>query len=155
MILQNPYLRTICSQPYERNKTFDKSVMLVQLFAYRGNSQRRNSAAIHIIDMVWLYRLLIPMGRRCVFYLFKWFQPAFAAPKGRGRGQHPVDFNQFLSYMNGFLYYYCRFPAGAGDAFHEHVAPVIMVDVGAPEGILVSLYWSLLAFPFIHDVDRI
>ncbi len=50
-----------------------------------------------------------------------------------------------------------RFPAGAGGAFHEHVAPVILVDVGAPEGsleLVCTVYWSLLAFPLILDVTQ-
>ncbi len=37
---------------------------LVQHSAYRRNSHRRKGAAIHIIDMVWLYRLSTPVGRR-------------------------------------------------------------------------------------------
>jgi hypothetical protein len=60
---------------------------LIQHFASRGSSFRRNDAACHIIDMVWLYRSPIPVGRRGVFfYLLKWRLPAFAAPKKRGGG---------------------------------------------------------------------
>ncbi len=51
-------------------------------------------ATSHIIDMVWLYRSRIPVGRRGFFYLFIWSLPAFAAPWGRGgRSQHPVGIN--------------------------------------------------------------
>jgi hypothetical protein len=40
---------------------------LVQHFAYRGHSHWRKGAARHVIDMVWLYRSPIPVGRRRVF----------------------------------------------------------------------------------------
>jgi hypothetical protein len=66
---------------------------LVQHFASKGSSLRRNGAARHIISLVCLYRSPIPGGggRREVFYLFKWKQPAFAEPRGReGGSQHPV-----------------------------------------------------------------
>jgi hypothetical protein len=61
---------------------------LVQVFAYKGSLHRRKGAARHIIYMVvLLYRSPIPVGRRGIFYLFRWFLPAFAAPGG-GEGQH-------------------------------------------------------------------
>ncbi len=41
-------------------------------------------------EMVWLYRSPIPVGRRGVFYSFKWFLPAFVV-LGGGGGQHSVD----------------------------------------------------------------
>jgi hypothetical protein len=44
---------------------------LVQHFVYRGSSHRRKSAACPKFDMVWLYRLTIPVGRRGVISLFK------------------------------------------------------------------------------------
>ncbi len=52
---------------------------LVQHFAYRRTSNRRKSAARHI----WLHRSPIPVGGRggAVFYLFKLFLPAVAAPR--------------------------------------------------------------------------
>ncbi len=59
-------------------------------FAYRESSHRRKSAAWHKFDMVRLYRTPIPVGRRGVFYSFKWFLPAFAALREAGGGQHPV-----------------------------------------------------------------
>jgi hypothetical protein len=104
LLLWTSWLRRILnSGSGSRNKTFDKSVMLVQHFAYRGNSQRHKGAASHIIDMVWLYRLFIPMGRRGVFYLFIWFLSAFAAPRDRGGGsQHPVNFNLVACLMWSF-----------------------------------------------------
>ncbi len=55
---------------------------LVQHFAYRRSSHRRKGAASHVLDMVWLSP--IPVWRRGVFYLFKWFLPAFAAPIEEG-----------------------------------------------------------------------
>ncbi len=56
-----------------------------------GSSHRRKGAARHIIDMVWLYRSPIPVGRRGIFsYLFKLFLPAFAVHTGRGGSQHPL-----------------------------------------------------------------
>jgi hypothetical protein len=36
--------------------------------------------------MVWLYRSIIPMGRRGVISSFKWFLPTFPARRGRGGG---------------------------------------------------------------------
>ncbi len=59
---------------------------LVQHFAYRGNSHRRESAACPKFDMVWLYHSPIPVGRRGIISSFKWFLPAFATRRGRGRG---------------------------------------------------------------------
>jgi hypothetical protein len=53
-------------------------------FADRGSWHRRKSAAWHKFDMVWLYWLPIPVGRRGVFYSFKWFLPAFAALREGG-----------------------------------------------------------------------
>ena len=74
---------------------FGGQTELVQHFAYRGNLQRRKGAASHIIDMVWLYHLLIPEGRRGVFYLYKIISTFFRGVyRGRGgRSQHPMDFN--------------------------------------------------------------
>ncbi len=43
---------------------------LVQHSAYRGSSLRRKGNASHLIDMVWLYRSPIPVGRKGLFYLF-------------------------------------------------------------------------------------
>jgi len=41
-------------------------------FCYRGSSHRRNGADRHacIIDVLWLHRLPIPVGRNGVFYVF-------------------------------------------------------------------------------------
>ena len=77
--------------PPQRNDWYRGPTELVQLSAYRGSSHRRKGAARNIIDMVWLYRSPILVGRKGVFYLFNWFLTAFAVPRGRGRGsQHPV-----------------------------------------------------------------
>ncbi len=65
---------------------------IVHHFAYRWNSHRDKGPARHIINMVWLYHSLIPVGGMGVFHLTKWFLPAFADPRGGGwgGGQHPV-----------------------------------------------------------------
>jgi hypothetical protein len=50
--------------------------------------------------MVWLYRSPIPVGRRGVFYLFKFFLPAFAALRGGGSapcGRDPEKLNQLAN----------------------------------------------------------
>ncbi len=44
---------------------------LVQHFVYRGSSHRRKSAACPKFEMVWLYRSIIPVGRRGVISSFK------------------------------------------------------------------------------------
>ncbi len=66
----------------------------------RGNTEgphRCISDAWHKFDMVWLYCSLIPVGRRGVFYSFKWFLPAFAALEECGwGGQHPVSPAQYI-----------------------------------------------------------
>ncbi len=49
------------------------------------SSLRRKDAASHVIEMLLLYRSPIPVGRREVFYQFKWFLPAFTAPTGGGQ----------------------------------------------------------------------
>jgi hypothetical protein len=58
--------------------------VLIQHFAYRRSSRRRKGAARHIIDMVWLYRSPIPVGRRVVLFTSSNDFSAFAAPRGRG-----------------------------------------------------------------------
>jgi hypothetical protein len=74
----------------QSNKLTRRTTELVQ--HYRGSSHRRKGATWHQFDMVWLYRLPIPVltGRRGVFSPVKRFLHVFAA--GRGRGQHPVVF---------------------------------------------------------------
>jgi hypothetical protein len=55
-------------------------------FFYKGISQLGKSAACPKFDLVWIYRLPIPLGRRGVICSFKLFLPAFATLRGRGRG---------------------------------------------------------------------
>ncbi len=43
---------------------------LVQPSAYRGSSHQRKVAAIHLIDMVWLFRSPISVGGGGLFHLF-------------------------------------------------------------------------------------
>ncbi len=64
---------------------------LIQHSAHRGISHRRKGAARHTIDIVWLHRSPIPVGRGGgVLYLFIWRLPAFSAPRRRGGwSQHP------------------------------------------------------------------
>ncbi len=70
---------------------------LVQHFACRVSSHRRKGAARQFkIGMVWLYRSPFPLGIRGVFLLFKWFLPAFVAPKGGVGSQHPVASLQYM-----------------------------------------------------------
>ncbi len=57
---------------------------LVSTFVCRGSSHRRKSAACSKFDMVWLYCLLIPVGRRGVISSFKLFLPTFDTRYGRG-----------------------------------------------------------------------
>ncbi len=40
--------------------------------------------------MHWQYRSPIPVGRRGVIFLLKWFLPAFATYRGMEGGRHPV-----------------------------------------------------------------
>jgi hypothetical protein len=65
--------------------------ILLAIGGLRGSSHRRKGTARHtcIIDMVWLHRLPIPVGRNGVFYLFKLFLPAIAAPIENGEGSAP------------------------------------------------------------------
>ncbi len=51
-----------------------------------GGLHRRKNVASHIIDMVWLYRSSIPVGRKGVYYLFILRLPAFAVPREEGGG---------------------------------------------------------------------
>ncbi len=44
---------------------------LVHHFAYRGSSHRRWT--LLDVNLVWLYRSPISVGRRVIFYSFKWF----------------------------------------------------------------------------------
>ncbi len=62
---------------------------LVQHSAFKGSSHRRKGAARHKIDTVWLYPLSCPSEEERVYYFFKWFLPAFAAPKGGGGESAP------------------------------------------------------------------
>ncbi len=43
-----------------------------------------------LLDMVWLYHSPIPVGRRGVIYLFKFFLPAVTGLEGGGPVQHPM-----------------------------------------------------------------
>jgi hypothetical protein len=56
------------------------------MISLKGEVYIAARALLDIIDSVWLYRSPIPVGRRGVLYLFKWFLPAFAAPKVGGGG---------------------------------------------------------------------
>ncbi len=72
-----------------RNAWFIGPAELVQHFAYRRSSHRRNGAISNRIYMVWLYRSPFSLGRKGAFYLSSICRPvpavpAFAAPKGRG-----------------------------------------------------------------------
>ncbi len=73
----------------QSNELIRRPPELVSTFVYRGSSHRRKSAACPKFDMVWLYRLPIPVGKRGVTFSFKWFLPALAA-RGGGGGRHPV-----------------------------------------------------------------
>ncbi len=68
---------------------------LVQHFTYRGRLRWRKGAASHIIDMVWLCRSPLPVGRKGVFYLFIRILPALAALRERGEER------QYLCYLRG------------------------------------------------------
>jgi hypothetical protein len=52
------------------NDLYNRPTELVQHSTYRGSSHRRKRAASHLIDMFWLYRSPIPVGRKGLFYLF-------------------------------------------------------------------------------------
>ncbi len=54
--------------------------------------------------MVWIYRSPIPVVRRGVFYSSKWFLPAFAALRGRGRGSAPCGHRPQLLRSSHFCY---------------------------------------------------
>ncbi len=64
--------------------------------AYRGSSHRRKGPARYVIEMVWLYRSPIPVGRKGGNLLVQMIFPASAKPKvggtgrGGGGGPHPV-----------------------------------------------------------------
>jgi hypothetical protein len=63
-----------------------------RLIKHRGSSHRRMGATRYIIDMVWSYCWLIPVGeeRRTPFNMFKLFLPVFADPRGGEGSEHPV-----------------------------------------------------------------
>ncbi len=63
-----------------------------------GSSHRRKSFACPKFVMVWQHRSAIPVGRRGVISLFKWFLPAVATCSGRGGGSTPCGFHQTIQY---------------------------------------------------------
>jgi hypothetical protein len=69
------------------------STELVQHFVERGNLHRRKDTASHKIDMVWLYRSPILVGRRGVFNLFKCrlYPPSRRLEDGEGGESAPCD----------------------------------------------------------------
>ncbi len=84
---------------------------VVQHFRYRGSSHRRKSAVCPKFDMVWPNRSPIPVGRRGVISLFKWFLPVFATRRGRGEGgRHPVVVIQSILIPSFSAFVYWRYP---------------------------------------------
>ncbi len=73
-------------------------------FTYRGSSHRCKGAAGHIIDMVWLYRSVIPVGRRGIIFLFKMISTCLRGTKRGGfapSGQNPYWSISFLASLEG------------------------------------------------------
>jgi hypothetical protein len=66
------------------------NLLLFQQFSRKGEITSAKERCLTILlDTVWLYRSPIPMRRRGIFYLFKWFLLAFMALKIGGEGPAP------------------------------------------------------------------
>ncbi len=63
------------------------STELVQHSDHWGSSHRRKGATSNAIDLVWLYRLPIPVRKEGVFYFYL---PVVVATGGGGGRQYPV-----------------------------------------------------------------
>ena len=71
-------------------------------FVYRGSSHWYKSVSCPKFDMVWLYYLPIPVGRREAIFLFKFCLPALATP--RGGGVAPCEINKALCSQASVVY---------------------------------------------------
>ncbi len=103
--------------------------------------------------MVWLYHSPIPVGRRGVIYLFKWFLPAVAGLEEGGAGRHPVDWiriqqqagsgSRFSEYGSGSV----TLIPGSGFSEYGSGAPFCWYLGG---GILELLRFSSISFTVFH-----
>jgi hypothetical protein len=78
-------------------------------FVNRGSLHRRKSAACPKVDMVWLHRSSIPMGRRGNFLVQMISIPAMLNVEGVGGVRHPVGrgrlcFRKYCDYLQINIY---------------------------------------------------
>ncbi len=78
--------------PSQNNDLCRRPTEFVQHFSYGGAQHLRNVSPSHIIDMVWLYRSLIPVRRKGGFLLAHggYYLTSLRLAEGRGRLQPVV-----------------------------------------------------------------
>jgi hypothetical protein len=90
--LSEPSSGIFCAAKPQNKELTGGPPELVQHFSL-GILHRRKSAACPTLDMVWLYRTPILVGRRRVISSFKLFLPVFGTSRGGGRESAPCALN--------------------------------------------------------------